>query len=146
MTVAVPISAEAAAEAAKQEDNSENLGRATNCERLPRLAAPDCAPQWFASVRCRTNARALLEPQMAKQGPARASAGPARLGPRRVSSGLFASAPIDPRDREQTANLESRGRIMRSNSVKDGWQRFLDRLRRLWGKPRKAGWLPGVYP
>ena len=25
---------------------------------------------------------------------------------------------------------------MRSSPVKDGWQRFLDRLRRLWGKPR----------
>jgi len=25
---------------------------------------------------------------------------------------------------------------MGSNAVKDGWQRFLDRLRRLWGKPR----------
>ena len=26
---------------------------------------------------------------------------------------------------------------MRINAVKDGWQRFLDRLRRLWGKPRQ---------
>jgi hypothetical protein len=25
---------------------------------------------------------------------------------------------------------------MRGSAVKDGWQRFLDRLRRLWGKPR----------
>jgi hypothetical protein len=25
---------------------------------------------------------------------------------------------------------------MDSNAVKDGWQRFLDRLRRLWAKPR----------
>jgi hypothetical protein len=25
---------------------------------------------------------------------------------------------------------------MRNSAVKDGWQRFLDRLRRLWGKPR----------
>lgn len=24
---------------------------------------------------------------------------------------------------------------MPSNAVKDGWQRFLDRLRRLWGQP-----------
>jgi hypothetical protein len=28
---------------------------------------------------------------------------------------------------------------MRGNSVKDGWQRFLDRLRRLWGRPRDSG-------
>jgi hypothetical protein len=27
---------------------------------------------------------------------------------------------------------------MGSNAVKDGWQRFLDRLRRLWGKPRDS--------
>lgn len=26
---------------------------------------------------------------------------------------------------------------MRSDAVKDGWQRFLDRLRRLWGKARE---------
>lgn len=25
---------------------------------------------------------------------------------------------------------------MGSNAVRDGWQRFLDRLKRLWGKPR----------
>jgi hypothetical protein len=25
---------------------------------------------------------------------------------------------------------------MAGNAVKDGWQRFLDRLRQLWGKPR----------
>ena len=25
---------------------------------------------------------------------------------------------------------------MGGNAVKDGWQRFLDRLRRLWGKAR----------
>jgi hypothetical protein len=25
---------------------------------------------------------------------------------------------------------------MGNNAVKDGWQRFLERLRRLWGKPR----------
>jgi hypothetical protein len=28
---------------------------------------------------------------------------------------------------------------MRNNAVKDGWQRFLDRLRRMWGKPRGSG-------
>jgi len=27
---------------------------------------------------------------------------------------------------------------MRNHAVKDGWQRFLDRLRRLWGKPRES--------
>jgi hypothetical protein len=34
---------------------------------------------------------------------------------------------------------------MGSNAVKDGWQRFLDRLRQLWGKPRDnaAGAHPG---
>jgi hypothetical protein len=37
---------------------------------------------------------------------------------------------------EQTANLQRR-RIMLSNAVKDGWQRFLDRLKRLWGKARE---------
>jgi hypothetical protein len=26
--------------------------------------------------------------------------------------------------------------MMGNNAVKDGWQRFLDRLKRLWGKPR----------
>jgi hypothetical protein len=30
---------------------------------------------------------------------------------------------------------------MHTNAVKDGWQRFLDRLRRLWGQ--RAGGLPG---
>lgn len=25
---------------------------------------------------------------------------------------------------------------MPNNAIKDGWQRFLDRLRRMWGKPR----------
>jgi hypothetical protein len=30
---------------------------------------------------------------------------------------------------------------MLNNAVKDGWQRFLDRLRRMWGKPR-GGELP----
>jgi hypothetical protein len=25
---------------------------------------------------------------------------------------------------------------MLNNAVKDGWQRFLDRLRQMWGKPR----------
>ena len=25
---------------------------------------------------------------------------------------------------------------MMSNAFKDGWQRFLDRLKRLWGRPR----------
>ncbi|MFI4868539.1 MAG: hypothetical protein ACHQDD_04210 [Steroidobacterales bacterium] len=28
---------------------------------------------------------------------------------------------------------------MRSNAVKDGWQRFLDRLRRLWGQRGDGG-------
>ncbi len=28
---------------------------------------------------------------------------------------------------------------MRSNAVTDGWQRFLDRLKRLWGKARDGG-------
>ena len=32
---------------------------------------------------------------------------------------------------------------MGSNAVKDGWQRFLDRLRRLWGKPGDNP--PGAY-
>jgi hypothetical protein len=32
---------------------------------------------------------------------------------------------------------------MSNNAVKDGWQRFLDRLRRMWGKPRGAG-TPGT--
>ena len=27
---------------------------------------------------------------------------------------------------------------MRNNAVEDGWQRFLDRLRRLWGRLRDA--------
>jgi hypothetical protein len=26
--------------------------------------------------------------------------------------------------------------MMGNDAVKDGWQRFLDRLKRLWGKPR----------
>lgn len=27
---------------------------------------------------------------------------------------------------------------MRNNAVEDGWQRFLDRLRRLWGRLREG--------
>jgi hypothetical protein len=30
--------------------------------------------------------------------------------------------------------MEVRRRIMGDDTTKDGWQRFLDRLRRLWGK------------
>ena len=33
---------------------------------------------------------------------------------------------------------------MRDNAVKDGWQRFLDRLRRLWGKRRVPGFGPAA--
>jgi hypothetical protein len=34
---------------------------------------------------------------------------------------------------------------MGNNAIKDGWQRFLDRLRRMWGKPR-GGDLPKTTP
>ena len=30
---------------------------------------------------------------------------------------------------------------MRSNAIEDGWQRFLDRLRRLWGQRRRGGFI-----
>jgi hypothetical protein len=30
---------------------------------------------------------------------------------------------------------------MRNDAIRDGWQRFLERLRRMWGKPR-GGELP----
>jgi hypothetical protein len=36
----------------------------------------------------------------------------------------------------QGVSVDLRRRTMGNNAVKDGWQRFLERLRRLWGKPR----------
>ena len=41
-------------------------------------------------------------------------------------------------------DLDPWRRIMRNNAVKDGWQRFLDRLRRLWGKRRVPGFGPAA--
>jgi hypothetical protein len=37
---------------------------------------------------------------------------------------------------EQGEGVYLRRRMMGNDAVKDGWQRFLDRLKRLWGKPR----------
>ena len=37
---------------------------------------------------------------------------------------------------EHAKSVDLRRRMMGIDAVKDGWQRFLDRLKRLWGKPR----------
>jgi hypothetical protein len=37
---------------------------------------------------------------------------------------------------EHAENVDLRRRMMGNDAVKDGWRRFLDRLKRLWGKPR----------
>jgi hypothetical protein len=37
---------------------------------------------------------------------------------------------------EEGVGFDWRRTMMGNGAVKDGWQRFLDRLKRLWGKPR----------
>ena len=37
---------------------------------------------------------------------------------------------------EHAENVDLRRRMMGNDAIKDGWRRFLDRLKRLWGKPR----------
>jgi hypothetical protein len=37
---------------------------------------------------------------------------------------------------EEGVGFDLRRTMMGNGAVKDGWQRFLDRLKRLWGKPR----------